>query len=305
MNIQQLEYVVALDTHRHFVTAADSCFVTQATLSMMVKKLEEELGSKIFDRSKQPIVPTNVGVKIIEQAKVILAEHRKLNEIVTQEKKEVAGELRLGVIPTLAPYIVPLFLNNFLKKYPGVSLKIKELLTVDIIHQLEQNQIDAGLVAIPLEVEGMKEYPLFKEDFIVYSGAKNQLLNKKYIPTKDIDTEQLLLLEEGHCLRTQIINLCALKAIEKEHKHFELTAGSIETLKNIVEANRGITILPKLALNGMTKAQLKNTRAFQHPIPRREIGFVTYRYYVKERILKALQDEILAVIPQEMHFKNE
>ena len=172
------------------------------------------------------------------------------------------------------------------------------------VNQLEQNQIDAGLLALPLEMEGMKEYPLFNEDFVVYSGAKNQLLNKKYIPTKDIDTDQLLLLEEGHCLRTQIINLCALKAIEKEKKHFELTAGSIETLKNIVEANQGITILPKLALRGMSSAQLKNTRAFQQPIPKREIGFVTYRYYVKERILKALQDEILQVIPREMYIKK-
>jgi LysR family hydrogen peroxide-inducible transcriptional activator len=301
MNIQQLEYIVALDTHRHFVQAADHCFVTQATLSMMVKKLEEELQTKIFDRSKQPIVPTNVGVKIIEQAKVILAEHRKLNELVNLEKKEVSGELRLGIIPTLAPYIVPLFLQNFLKKYPGVHLKIKELLTEDIIKQLEQNQIDAGLVAIPLEVEGMKEYPLFKEDFVVYSGSKNALLNKKYIPTKDINTDQLLLLEEGHCLRTQIINLCALKAIENEHKHFELTAGSIETLKNIVEVNQGITILPQLALKGLSPKQLKNTRQFQKPIPQREIGFITYRYYVKERILKALQEEILAVLPKEMH----
>jgi len=300
MNIQQLEYIIAVDNTRHFVKAAEKCFVTQATLSMMLKKLEEELNVKIFDRSRQPVIPTDVGKKIIAQAKIVLQESRRLDELVKEEQGELSGELRVGIIPTLAPYLLPLFMNSFLNKYPAVKLKISELTTDDIIHKLEQHDLDAGLLSTPLNQASINEHPLFYEEFVVYAPAKEKLLAKKYVLAKDIDIDRLCLLEEGHCLRSQVFNLCELKNKEKQVHQLDFTTGSIETLKRIVESNQGITILPFLALKEMTTKQKNNIRHFKSPAPAREIGLVTYHYFVKEQLINGLRDEILKNIPAEM-----
>lgn len=300
MNLQQLEYVIAVDTHRHFVTASERCFVTQATLSMMIKKLEEELGVKIFDRSKQPVIPTEIGKKIIVQAKAILRESSRLKEIIKGEQGELSGELKIGIIPTLAPYLLPLFLNSFLKKYPLVKLQISELTTDDITQKLEKHDLDAGLLATPLNNSRLIEQPLFYEEFVVYASAKEKLMKKKYLLANDIDVNRLWLLEEGHCLRSQVMNLCELKSKEKELHQLDFAAGSIETLKKIVEANQGITILPTLAMQEMTSKQKQHVRYFKSPAPVREIGLVTYRYFVKEKLIAAFSKEILQNIPDEM-----
>lgn len=299
MNIQQLEYIISVDNCRHFVKASEKCFVTQATLSMMIKKLEEELNVKIFDRSRQPVVPTEIGNKIIAQAKIILQESNRLKEIVQEEQGELKGELRIGIIPTLAPYLLPLFMNSFMKKYPLVRLKISELTTVDIIDKLEQHDLDAGLLSTPLNQASLTEQPLFYEEFVVYATAKEKLLKKKYLLAKDIDVNRLCLLEEGHCLRSQVFNFCELKD-DQELNQLDFATGSIETLKKIVDANEGITILPFLALKDMTRKQINNVRHFKSPAPVREIGLVTYRYFVKEKLIKSLKEEILNNIPVEM-----
>ena len=300
MNIQQLEYIIAVDNSRHFVKALEKCFVTQATLSMMIKKLEDELNIKIFDRSRQPVVPTEIGKKIIAQAKIILQESNRLQEIVKEEQGELNGELRIGIIPTLAPYLLPLFMNSFLNKYPLVRLKISELTTDDIIHKLEQHDLDAGLLSTPLNQPSLTEQPLFYEEFVVYASAKEKLLKKKYVLANDIDINRLCLLEEGHCLRSQVLNFCELKNKEKQMHQLDFATGSIETLKKIVETNQGITILPFLALKDMTIKQKNNIRHFKAPAPVREIGLVTYRYYVKEKLIIGLKDEILKNIPANM-----
>lgn len=300
MNIQQLEYIIAVDNSRHFVKASEKCFVTQATLSMMIKKLEDELNIKIFDRSRQPVVPTEIGKKIIAQAKIILQESSRLQEIVKEEQGELNGELRIGIIPTLAPYLLPLFMNSFLNKYPLVRLKISELTTNDIIHKLEQHDLDAGLLSTPLNQPSLTEQPLFYEEFVVYASAKEKLLKKKYVLANDIDINRLCLLEEGHCLRSQVLNFCELKNKEKQMHQLDFATGSIETLKKIVETNQGITILPFLALKDMTIKQKNNIRHFKAPAPVREIGLVTYRYYVKEKLIIGLKDEILKNIPANM-----
>ncbi len=300
MNIQQLEYIIAVDIHRHFVKAAEKCFVTQATLSMMIKKLEDELGIKIFDRSRQPVIPTEVGKKIIAQAKVILQESERLGEIVKEELGELNGELRIGIIPTLAPYLLPLFINSFLKKYPLVRLRISELTTGDIIQKLEQHDLDAGLLSTPLNNSSLTEQPLFYEEFVVYAPEKEKLLGKKYVLAKDLDVNRLCLLEEGHCLREQVFNLCELKKKERQLHQLDFATGSIETLKKIVQTNQGITILPFLALSDMTTKQKNNVRHFKSPAPVREIGLVTYRYFVKEKLINGLKDEILKNIPASM-----
>jgi LysR family transcriptional regulator, hydrogen peroxide-inducible genes activator len=299
MNIQQLEYIISVDNCRHFVKASEKCFVTQATLSMMIKKLEEELNVKIFDRSRQPVVPTEIGNKIIAQAKIILQESNRLKEIVQEEQGELKGELRIGIIPTLAPYLLPLFMNSFMKKYPLVRLKISELTTVDIIDKLEQHNLDAGLLSTPLNQASLTEQPLFYEEFVVYATAKEKLLKKKYLLAKDIDVNRLCLLEEGHCLRSQVFNFCELKD-DQGLNQLDFATGSIETLKKIVDANEGITILPFLALKDMTRKQINNVRHFKSPAPVREIGLVTYRYFVKEKLIKSLKEEILNNIPVEM-----
>jgi LysR family hydrogen peroxide-inducible transcriptional activator len=299
MNTQQLEYIISVDNCRHFVKASEKCFVTQATLSMMIKKLEEELNVKIFDRSRQPVVPTEIGNKIIAQAKIILQESNRLKEIVQEEQGELKGELRIGIIPTLAPYLLPLFMNSFMKKYPLVRLKISELTTVDIIDKLEHHDLDAGLLSTPLNQASLTEQPLFYEEFVVYATAKEKLLKKKYLLAKDIDVNRLCLLEEGHCLRSQVFNFCELKD-DQELNQLDFATGSIETLKKIVDANEGITILPFLALKDMTRKQINNVRHFKSPAPVREIGLVTYRYFVKEKLIKSLKEEILNNIPVEM-----
>lgn len=303
MNIQQLEYIIALDTHRHFVKAAETCFVTQATLSTMVKKLEEELGVKIFDRSKLPIIPTETGKKIIAQAKNILQESHRLQEIVQEQKGKVTGELRIGIIPTLAPYLLPLFLNSFLKKYPELKLKISELTTDEIIHKLERLELDAGILATPLNDVRLYEESLFFEEFVVYASSEEKLMRKKYVIASDIDINRLWLLEEGHCLRSQVINLCELKNREKEMHQLSFEAGTIETLKKIVDINQGITILPMLALKDIPDHKIDCIRYFKSPVPVREIGIVTFRKHIKRYIIDALKSEILSTLPLEI--KNQ
>lgn len=300
MNLQQIEYIVAVDTYRHFVTAAEKCFVTQATLSMMIKKMEDELSVKIFDRSKQPVQPTEIGKKLIAQARVVLQESRRLAEIVKQELNEFKGELKIGIIPTLAPYVVPLFITSFLKKYPHVRLKIFELTTPEITEKLEQQALDIGLLALPLNKPTLREEPLFYEEFVLYTSVNEKALKNKYIVPKDIDANRLWLLEEGHCLRSQVINLCGLKNKEKQLHQLDFETGSIETLKKLVDTNSGITILPELALKDMTGDQLKRVKYFKKPSPGREIGIVTYRYFLKENLVNVLRSEIVNALPKQI-----
>ena len=300
MNLQQLEYILAVDTWKHFSTAAAKCHVTQPTLSMMIQKLEEELEVKIFDRSKQPVVTTAIGLTVVEQARMILGEVSNLRKVVAEQKVAVSGELRIGIIPTLAPYLLPLFLHGFLKKYPKLKLKISELTTDQIVEKLGTQQLDAGILATPLKIAAIKELPLFYEQFVVYASPNEKLMKKKYLLADDIDVSHLWLLEEGHCLRSQVVNLCELKRKETLLQNLDYEAGSIETLKKMVDMNSGITILPELALRDLSKAQLKKTRFFKSPAPVREVSIVTYRYFVKANLIEALQKEILSHIPKEM-----
>lgn len=300
MNIQHLNYVLAVDTHRHFAKAAEKCFVTQPTLSMMIHKLEEELDIKIFDRSKQPVVPTEAGEKVIKQAKIILQEVSRMEIIISELKGELKGELKLGIIPTVAPYLLPLFLHSFLKKYPLLKIKITELTTQQIIDKLKNHHLDAGILATPLNNDSLNEQALYYEQFVVYASANETVMKKKFLLPGDIDTNHLWLLEEGHCLRSQVLNLCELRKKELETSNLEYEAGSIETLKKIVDFNNGITILPELALKELSPADQKNVRHFKPPVPVREISIVTYRHFVKQTMIDVLKDEICKSVPKEM-----
>ena len=292
MNLQQLSYIVALDTHRHFARAADHCFISQPTLSMMIQKLEEELEVRIFDRSKQPVIPTKIGAQIIEQARVVLREVGSLEEIAHSERDTIAGEMEIGIIPTLAPYIIPLFIKDFIKTYPQVKLKIREKMTEGIVEDLKQGKLDVGILVTPLEVKGLQESTLFFEEFLVFSSYEYK---KAYLLPEDIDPNELWLLEEGHCFRSQILNLCELQ--RQAHPQVEYQSGSIETLIRLVERQKGVTIIPELAQMNLSPSQKKKIKAFQAPAPTRRVSLVTYRHSLKGKLVEVLREAILKVLP--------
>lgn len=306
MTLVQLEYAVAVETYRHFATAAEKCFVTQPTLSMQIQKLEEELGVKLFDRSKQPVVPTELGEEIIKQARLLLNQAQVIKELIQDKKGEIAGELRLGVIPTLAPYLLPLFLKRFLEKYPKVKLRIVEITTENIAADLKKNKLDVGLLVTPLQDNNLQEQVLFYEELVAYVSRNNALSEKKYLLPHDIDLNMLWLLEQGHCFRSQVLNLCGLRNDLPEGKAFEYEAGSIETLRRMVEHDNGITIIPELALLDLSAKQQKLVRYFDAPVPVREVSLVTHRNYVKKKLIDILKEEILASLPVKVrNNKNE
>ena len=300
MTFVQLEYLVAVDTYRHFAQAAEHCFVTQPTLSMQLKKLEDELGVLLFDRSKQPVIPTEAGIEIIAQAKKILAEKSLIADIVHSRKGMIAGELKLGIIPTLAPYLLPLFIHQFIRKYKNVKLVVTELTTGNIITRLKDGRLDAGILVTPLQEAGISEHVLFYEEMMVYASPQNDMYGKKYVLAKDIDPNKLWLLEEGHCFRSQIMNLCELQKESKSIHRFEYEAGSIDTLRRMVDISDGITIIPEIATISFTKKQEQCLRHFKSPIPMREVSLAVHRDFVKKRLVDILTKEILNGVPQKI-----
>ena len=306
MTLTQLEYIIALDTFRHFATAANACFITQPTLSMQIQKLEDELGSKLFDRSKQPVIPTEMGEEVLQQARVVMHEVKIMHELIKEKQGVFMGELRIGIIPTLAPYLLPLFLQSFLNKYPNIKIKIKEMTTDIIIENLKTGKIDTGLLVTPLLDNTIKEQPLFYEELIAYVSKSSAAYKKNYVLAEDFDLKELWLLEEGHCFRSQIVNLCELKKQNKENSRFEYEAGSVETLRKMVEMNNGITILPEMATFDFNEKQLSMVKHFQNPVPVREISLVTHRDHVKKKLVDVLKAEILLAMPPKiMMNKND
>jgi len=297
MTLTQLEYIVALDTHRQFSLAAEKCGITQPTLSMQIQKLEEELDIKIFDRARQPVIPTQLGSSIIAQARVILRESKRMQEIIHEKKDNMSGELRIGIIPTLAPYLLPPLFKHMRDKYPDLVMHVKEIITEEVSQELKSNRLDCGLVVTPLNDPSLKEDVMFYEELFVYVSKKNLLYNKKYVLASDIDPEELWLLEEGHCFRSQILNLCELR---KSSVNFKYETGNIETLKRMVDKSDGITILPELAVIEFNKAQMKFVRPLKDPRPAREVSLVTHRDYIKTKIIQTLKEEILSIIPAHM-----
>ena len=242
MTLTQLQYMSAVAEYRNFTIAADKCFVTQPTLSMQVQKLEEELGVKIFNRSTKPIALTDIGEKILEQAKRITEEATRMQDIVSTEKGFIGGEFKLGIIPTVMPTLLPMFLNTFVKKYPKVDLKIEELTTQNITKMLEEGHLDSGIAATPLGLDSILELPLYHEPFVGYIPEGNPLHSMEQIEIEDLDIMDLLVLEDGHCFRNHVLNLCQMNRIESNP--FDLKSGSFETLINLADEGLGMTLLP-------------------------------------------------------------
>lgn len=300
MTITQLEYVLAVDKHRHFRKASEECHVSQPTLSMQIQKLEDSLGFVIFDRSKNPIVPTMEGEVFITQARVVTKEFKKLKDIASDPIVGIEGEFKLGVIPTLAPYLVPLFLSRFIKEFPKVDLIIEERTTEEIIDKLDRDELDAGLLVTPLHNNQIVERVLFYEPLYGFISKEHELYHKTQLDFSDLDKDGLWLLQEGHCLRGQVMNLCKkVKGIQ----HFE--SGSLETIKNLVAKDSGYTIVPHLDVQDITGARKKMVRPFKHPVPTREVSIAYSRIFYKEKVIDALESTILKVIPKELKsYKN-
>ena len=297
MTLQQLEYILAVDAHKQFSTAAEKCFITQPSLSAMIQKLEEELGIKIFDRSKQPILPTELGADIIAHARLIVNESENLKQMVKDRMETVNGELRLGIIPTLAPYLLPLFLKDFSNKFSDLKLIINELTTENIISHLKKGLLDVGIMATPTKDNQLIEEPIFYEEFVAYAPNENSILKKQYLLPEDIDANRLILLQEGHCLRAQVINLCALQKTQSSLSNITYEAGSLETLKRLVETHSGITILPQLAVLDLLEDQIEFVRFFKPPAPVREISLVTNRGQAKKKLIGILKESIDSNLP--------
>jgi len=298
MNIQQLEYIVAVDNYRHFIHAAEHCSVTQPTLSMMIRKLEDELGVKIFDRTKQPIMPTGIGRQIIDQAKTILREAGRMNEIARHFNGDLSGELRIGIIPTIAPYLLPHFVQPFILAYPEIRLHVSEMITERITSELKLGNLDVGIVASVSDENSLQEIPLYKERFYAYVSEGTEHYNKQYILPGDIEPNELWLLEEGHCFRTQIQRLCELSRNSQFGNSFNYRSGSIETLMRMVDRNGGITIVPELAIVDLPEDRQKFIRHFKYPEPAREVCLVVNREQVKTRLIEALKTGIMQYVPQ-------
>ncbi len=296
MTIIQLEYIIAVDTHKSFAEAAQSCYVSQPALSMQIKKIEEELGILIFDRSKKPVLTTDIGKAIINQSREIIRQVQGIQEIVDNQKGEIGGELRVGIIPTLSPYLLPLFITKFMKKYPSVKLVIEELLTNQIVTKLNNDLLDVGILVSPLNENSILEIPLFYEPFMVYTSKTHPFSKRTKINANDLSTGEMWVLNEGHCFRSQTINLCTDRVSEsKGQLRFE--SGSLETLKRIVEHQSGYTLLPELATYGMDVSKTRFIKSFQEPQPVREVSLAIHRSYMKQRLIEVFKTEILDNIP--------
>lgn len=300
VTLTQLEYVVAVDEYRHFATAAEKCFVTQPTLSMQIKKLEDDLGVILFDRTRQPVVPTDIGVRLIEQAREVLKSTGRIKEIIREDKNKITGTLKIGIIPTLAPYLLPVFIGDYIRKYPDVKLEVEELVSEEIIARLKKDTLDVALFVTPYHDEKILEQPVFYEEMMVYASPGHPLLKQEKVEVADVATQDIWMLGDGHCFRNQVVNLCDMKQQQHKKLPFEFESNSLETLMRIVDKEGGFTLIPELAVQYMTEKQKKQVRAFNSYVPLREVSVICSRFYIKHKLIELLCKEVRAAVPAEM-----
>ena len=301
MTITQLKYTLSVAKHGNFTTASEKCFVTQPTLSMQVQKLEEELGVKIFNRATKPLQITDVGEKILIQARKIVEESSRMNDIVSEEKGVIGGTLKVGIIPTVSPTLLPLFLNSFTKKNKNVELKIEEHTTNSMFEKIDKGEIDCGIAATPLENKNIIESPLYYEPFIAYVPKNHGLSGRDSLDIDDLEDADLLILEDGHCFRNQILNLCSIKDLNKQ---FELKSGNFETLINLSNNGPWMTILPHLHSELLSDSNKKNLIKFNNPAPAREISLIYSKTQLKLPIINALKSTISKVIRGQIKYND-
>lgn len=303
MTITQLHYVLAVAEHKNFTKAAQKVFVTQPTLSMQIQKLEEELDITIFDRTKKPIQLTEVGQKIVQQARNIVNESDRIKDIVDQQKGFIGGIFRLGVIPTIMPTLLPMFIGNFMKKFPKVKLKIEELHTEAIIEKLKEGHLDAAIAATPLQIDGIKENVLYYEPFVPYIPKEMDMHSNDKIDIDSLDINKILLLEDGHCFKDGIINLCKANR-EYDGDQLQLESGSFETLIKLANEGLGMTLLPYLHTLELKDSEKKNLKMFNDPVPAREVSLIYNRSELKMQIIEALRSTIASVVKGAITYQN-
>lgn len=305
MNIQQLEYIIAVDNHRHFARAAEASFVTQPTLSMMIQKLEDELNVKIFDRSQLPVQPTEIGIQIINQARVIISQVKQIKEIIQEEKGVIQGVFKLGIIPTIAPYLLPKLMQVHSENNYDIQLNIEEITTDQIIEKLLNGSLDGAILATPLLNDKLTEYPIYYERFMAYVSPKETALyGKQMLDEEDLNINRLWLLEEVHCFRSQILKLCSNRKRKSSHSLFSYEAGSINTLVNIVDDNSGLTIIPEMAVGELSEKQKANVRPLKNMMAVREVSLVTRKEFLRERVLDIIINEVKKAVPKELLDEN-
>ena len=291
MNLQQLEYILAVDELRHFAKAAEYCNVTQPTLSAMIQKLEDELNTKLFDRTTQPVQPTLTGRKVIEQARIALRQTNQIKEIVKEETRSVEGVFRIGVLPTIAPYLLPRFFPELMEEYPSLDIRVTEMKTQECLEALKGGVLEA-------EGDHFHSIPLFYESFLGYVSKHNALFKKEMIRSSEVNGEQLWLLDEGHCFRDQLMRFCQLEAAKSCQIAYRL--GSMETFMRMVESGKGITFIPELAVLQLNDEQKRLVRPFAMPRPTRRIYLVTRTDFIRHTLLNMLIEKIKACVPKEM-----
>lgn len=296
MTLQQLEYIVAVDNHRHFVRAAEACGVTQSTLSSMIRKLETELDIVIFDRDSHPVRPTAPGEQLIRQARVVLFNASQLHEMVRAERAADVGEVRLGVIPTIAPYVLPQLFRVVHETLPGVRLRASESRTELLLRKLKLAEIDVALMTTPVDDDELLEIPLYYERFVAYVSPGEPLADRREIESAEMPSEHLWVLQEGHCLRNQVMNLCGRESAYS----VVYEAGSIDTLVKVVDLNGGYTVIPELHVALLREEQRRCIRPLVNPEPVREVSFVVRRDFVRERLLNLLAEALRSIIPERM-----
>jgi LysR family hydrogen peroxide-inducible transcriptional activator len=299
MNIQQLEYIVALDDHRHFVDAAESCHITQPTLTMQIKKLEEEIGVQIFNRGKKPIEPTPAGEEVVVRARQILREINELHNFVSIEKKSIEGEFRLGIIPTLAPYLIPRFLPQFIQENPNTHLRIEELESEQLLKALHHDRIDVGLMVTPTDEKQIREVPLFYEPFLFYAPYDHPFMHNEFIEDKLLDPAKVLVLTEGHCFRNQTLDICGKENQTNNAFGFFYESGSIEALKSMVRKGIGYTLVPELSVDSMTDSPF--VRRFAEPEPVREVSIVVHQNFSRQLLIEQIKNAILDNLPDNIN----
>lgn len=298
MTLQQLEYIVAVYRTRHFVKAAEACGVTQPTLSAMIQKLEAELDVKLFERSSQQVMPTAIGKVVVEQAWKVLNRARKLKDIVAEEKKSLTGTFRLGILPTIAPYLLPRFFPRLMRENSSLEIRVVEMKTADIRRAIDRGEIDAAVMVDTGDLDDYALTTLFYEQFFAYVSPSDQLSAKKSIKTSDLSNELLWLLDEGHCFRDQLVKYCQLKAAKTSQSAYSL--GSIETFMRIVENGQGVTFIPELATMQLTPTQKELVRPFAIPIPTREVVMATSKAFVRKSLLDMIVGQIRNSVPEKM-----
>lgn len=298
MTLQQIEYMLAVYRYKHFAKAAEFCHVTQPTLSAMIQKLEEELGIRIFDRKQQPVGPTPIGKQILAQGREVLLSVRKLKEIVEEAKHSLLGTFRIGILPTIAPYLIPRFFPQLMKKYPDMDVRITEMQTEDIKKALRHGDIDVGILALLDDMDEFDDTHLFYEQFFAYVSREDALYRHQVIRTADLKGEYLWLLDEGHCFSDQLVKFCQLKGASQSKKAYSL--GSIETFMRMVESGKGVTFIPELSILQLNENQKEMVRPFAIPIPTRDIVMLTAKDFIRKTLREMLVKEIQKAVPKDM-----